>query len=95
MNLDNSKYAWLAGWVRKLNQGEAYVATKRHTDAEGSFTCEVSSFVGVVYKVAAEKGWKATVVTGDRQVAFAFFKPNDFMRPNMPALPVVRKMKGL
>lgn len=95
MNLDNSKYAWLAAWVRKLNQGEAYVATRSHTDAEGQFTCEPHSFVGVVYKVAAEKGWKATVTTTDKQVAFAFFRASDFVKPNMPALPVVRKMKGI
>lgn len=93
MNLDNSKYAWLAGWVRKLKTGEAYVASKGHTDSEGTFTCTAASFTGVVYKVAAEKGWKATVVTTHNQVAFSFFKATDYMKPNMPALPVVRKMK--
>lgn len=93
-NIDNSKYAWLAGWVQKLKAGEALVASRSHTDTEGSFTCTPQSFAGVVYAMAATKGWKATVATTTSQVAFAFYKPNDYMKPNMPAYPVVKKMRG-
>jgi hypothetical protein len=93
-SIENTKYAWLAGWVHKLKTGEALVASRGHQDAEGVFTCTPASFASVVYAMADYRGWKATVVTTTNQVAFSFYKATDYTRPNMPALPIVKKMRG-
>jgi hypothetical protein len=87
-----SKYAHLIHAVRKLMPGEVYVGTKGE-----DFTCEPMSFQGVIYEVAATKGaqWKATtVVIGHHYVAYAFYKETDYMRPHLPACPMVKKLAG-
>lgn len=89
MDLDRSKYSWMAGWVSELAPGEAYRA-ERGVD----FECEPRSFASVVYMVAREKGWKATVTCFPDFVVFAFYRPTAYMRPNLPAYPIVRKLKG-
>lgn len=89
MNLDKSKYGWMAGWVGELEPGQAYQAEK-----DMDYECESKSFASVVYAVAKEKGWKATVVVFPEKVVFAFFRPTAYMRPNLPAYPIVRKLKG-
>lgn len=87
---DGSKYAYLLSWVKKLKPGEAHQANLGH-----HFTCLVTSFSAAVYAAAATKGWKATVVTFPDEgcVVFAFYKPDDLMKPNLAAYPVVKKMR--
>lgn len=89
MNLDKSKYSWMAGWVSELEPGQAYRAEKGV-----EYDCMSESFRNVVYTVAREKGWKATATVFPEFVVFAFFKPTSYMRPNLPAYPIVRKLKG-
>jgi hypothetical protein len=85
------KYAYLVHAVKTLPQGEAYVATKGH-----DFTCEPESFRGVVYSLAKEKGsqWVGTSTIIGNSVVYAFYTKTAYMRPNLPAYPIVRKMKG-
>lgn len=90
----HSKYRHLLGQVRKLKPGEVYVATKGV-----DFDCEPVSFQGVVYSLATTKGgdWRATTISvGDypAKVAYAFYKASDYMRPNLPACPIVKKFRG-
>lgn len=85
----NSKYAYLLGWVRVLKPGEAHIALKGE-----HYTCESESFRGVVYTVAKERNLAATVSVFASCVVFAFYKPNNFMRPNLPAYPIIKKMRG-
>lgn len=82
------RYKWVEGHVKDLEPGHAYLA-RRGTE----YVCESRSFAGVVYATAREKGWKATVVTGERWVVFAFYRPDSYMRPNLPAYPIVKKMR--
>jgi hypothetical protein len=87
-----SKYDPLRVNVTKLNAGEAYVAT--YPD---DFTCKPESFQNVVHLLAAQKGngWKATTVCiYPRTVVYAFFKNTDYMKPNLAAHPVVKKLRG-
>lgn len=85
------KYAHLVHAVRKLNPGEAYVATKG-----ADFECLPESFRGVVYQLAAEKGsgWRGTASVVGNSVVYTFYKNSDYMRPNLPAYPLVVKLKG-
>lgn len=85
------KYAHLVHAVRKLKAGEAYVATQG-----ADFQCQPESFRGVVYQLASEKGggWRGTAsVIGD-SVVYTFYKNTDYMRPNLPAYPLVLRLKG-
>jgi hypothetical protein len=85
------KYAHLVHAVRKLKPGEAYIAAKG-----SEFDCQPESFRGVVYQLAAIKGggWKGTASVVGSSVIYCFYKDSDFMRPNLPAYPLVLKMKG-
>jgi hypothetical protein len=85
------KYAHLVHSVRKLSPGEAYIATKG-----SEFECEPESFRGVVYQLAAEKGghWKGTASVIGKSVVYCFYKETDYMRPNLPAYPLVLKLRG-
>lgn len=85
------KYAHLVHSVRKLNPGEAYMATKGL-----EFDCEPESFRGVVYQLAADKGggWKGTATVIGRSVVYCFYRQTDYMRPNLPAYPLVVKLRG-
>lgn len=86
-----SKYDHLVRGVSKLKPGEAFFAQKG-----GTFTCQPESFRGMLYQVAsaAGKDWRVTsVVLGDN-VVWAFYKRGDYMRPNLPAYPVVKKLRG-
>lgn len=87
----NSKYAPLLRNVEKLKPGEAFIATQND-----DFTCDPATFAGVVYKLAAAKsgGWKGTVAVIGRSVVYAFYRRDDYMRPNLSAYPIVRKMRG-
>ena len=87
-----SKYARLVLGVRKLQKGQVYVATQGH-----DFTCLPESFRTVVHAAAASKtpgNWKATTSIVGRQVFFAYYEARDYMKPNMPAMPLVRKARG-
>jgi hypothetical protein len=77
--------------VQKLKPGEAYVATKGQ-----DFDCLPESFRAVVYDLAVTKGggWQGTSTVVANSVVYAFFKRGDYMRPNLPAYPLVRKMRG-
>jgi len=87
---DGSQYAYLLGWVKKLKAGEAHQANLGH-----HFTCKVESFGNAVYAAAATKGWKATLANfpDDGCVVFAFYRPDDLMKPNLAAYPIVKKMR--
>lgn len=85
------KYAHLVHAVRKLKPGEAYIATKG-----ADFECQPESFRGVVYQLATEKGgqWKGTASVVGHSVVYCFYKETDYMRPNLPAYPLVLKLRG-
>jgi hypothetical protein len=85
------KYAHLVHAVRKLKAGEAYIAEKGH-----DFTCQPESFRHVVYQLAKIKGggWKGTASVVNGSVIYTFYKDTDYMRPNLPAYPLVVKMRG-
>lgn len=85
------KYAWLLTGIRKLPPGEAFLANKG-----SEFDCAPGSFRGAVYRAAAEKGrgWKATTIVHGRTVVYAFYQNRDYMRPNLPAYPIVKKIRG-
>lgn len=86
-----SKYYYLMHNVKKLKAGEAFIATRKE-----EFDCEPNSFTSVVYQLAATKGggWKGTVVVLGDSVVYAFYRDADYMRPNLPAYPLVRKLRG-
>ena len=75
----------------KLKPGEVYIATQ-----SVDFNCKPDSFRSVVYELAATKGgdWCGTATVVGTSVVYAFFKRSDYMRPNLPAAPIVLKLKG-
>jgi hypothetical protein len=86
-----SKYDPLVPGVRELKPGEAYVAEKGV-----DFTCEPDSFRAVVYWTAARKGarWRGTAVVVGRRVVYTYYKRDGYSRPNLPAYPLVKKLRG-
>lgn len=82
-----SMYDW-ERWMRKLPEGRAWMVT-RHLD----YKCESRSFAGYVYRVARERGLRATVHTLDDYVLFCFYDPTSYWKPNMPALKDVKKIR--
>jgi hypothetical protein len=88
MKWQTSKYGWLLGHVQVLEPGTAYFARKGV-----EFTCLPESFRGYVYAAAAEQGWKASAMVFGYGVAYAFYRPTDLMRPNLPAYPIVKKLR--
>ncbi len=86
-----SKYYYLVNGVRKLKPGEAMLATQYE-----EFTCTPESFRNVVYAAAVTRGggWRGTACVVDKAVVFAFYKDSDYMRPNLPAYPIVKKLRG-
>jgi hypothetical protein len=87
----NSKYAHLLVNVRKLKAGEAYIATQGE-----DFDCAPETMRGIVYQLAQTKGngWKGTASVVGRSVIYCFYRDSDYMRPNLPAYPLVLKMRG-
>lgn len=85
----NSKYHFMLGWVSELPAGQAHVATKGN-----QYTCKSESFCQVVYTVARQKDYAATVSVFQGHVVFAFYQRTAYMRPNLQAYPVVKKMRG-
>ncbi len=93
MNLANGKYAWLLGHVvHRLDPGKAFRAQQG-----AEFMCLPQTFAGYVYQAASAQGHKATVaVFAQLQhpvVVYAFYRPSDLMRPNLPAYPIVRRLR--
>jgi hypothetical protein len=86
-----SKYYHLIHNVRPLPRGAANMAIKGV-----DFTCEAESFRGIVYDLAVTKGggWVGTCTIIGDTVVYAFFKRTDYMRPNLPAYPLVQKLRG-
>lgn len=86
-----SKYDHLVRGVAKLKPGEAFFAQQG-----GMFTCQPESFRTVLYEVARTAGreWRVTSVVEGDTVVWAFFKRSDYLRPNLPAYPVVKKLRG-
>jgi hypothetical protein len=86
-----SKYDHLVRGITKLKPGEAFFAQQG-----GTFTCHPKSFQNVLYQVAraAGKDWRVTVLVKGESVVWAFYKRSDYMRPNLPAYPIVKKMRG-
>lgn len=85
---DNSMYQFLLGWVRDLEPGTAHQANLNE-----HFTCTPQSFAQVVYAVARQRGYAATVATFEDCVVFSFYKPDAYLKPNLKAYPVVVKMR--
>jgi hypothetical protein len=87
---NESKYSFLLPVVRKLDPGQAHLATRGQ-----EFTCEVATFVSAVYAAAATKGYKATVATFPDlgMVVFAFYLGADYLKPNLSAYPAVIKLR--
>lgn len=86
-----SKYDHLVRGVTRLKPGEAFFAQQG-----GMFTCSPESFRNVIYQVASTAGreWRVSTVIRGNTVVWAFYKTNDYMRPNLPAYPVVKKLRG-
>jgi hypothetical protein len=86
-----SKYDHLRMNVAKLRPGEAFIASQGE-----EFSCEPVSFQGVIYRLALQKGggWKATTVIIGQDVVYAFYRMSDYLRPNLPAYPIVKKLRG-
>jgi hypothetical protein len=84
----NSKYGWLLGHVGVLEPGRAHIAVKG-----ADFECLPVSFAGYVYAAANERGYKASCAMFSGAVVYAFYRPNDLMRPNLAAYPIVKKMR--
>jgi hypothetical protein len=90
LNLTRSRYKWLGKWAaRELKPGVAFQAFRGK-----DYECLSISFAGQVYAAAYALGLKATCSVFEDCVVFAFYHPDAFMRPNMPAYPVVRKMRS-
>jgi hypothetical protein len=86
-----SKYQYLVRGMTKLKPGEAFHAEKGH-----DFTCQPESFRNVLYQAAstAGHGWHVSAVIVGNTVVWACWKASDYMRPNLPAYPIVKRMKG-
>jgi hypothetical protein len=85
------KYRALMQGVQKLKPGEAFVA---HQGVD--FDIQPESFRTVLYHVTKEKGggWVVTTKVIGRRVVYAYYRRTDYMRPNLPAYPVVKKILG-
>ena len=90
LNLKTSRYKWLGRQAtRELKPGVAYQAFRGR-----DYECMSHSFASVIYAAAAAHGLKATCAVFESVVIFAFYHPDAFLRPNMAAYPVVRKIRG-
>lgn len=83
-----SMYAWLLSQVRELEPGKAFEARRGQ-----HYTCESQSFTQAVYAVAAQNGYKATCSVFETSVVYCFYRADSYLRPNLPAYPVVKKMR--
>jgi len=90
-DLTKSQYSWLLKWGFQLKAGVAHQAT-RHVN----YTCQPRSFANVVYQAGRARGLKATCAVFEEigVVVFCFYRPDALTRPNLPAYPIVRKMRG-
>jgi hypothetical protein len=84
----SSRYQYLLGFVRELEPGKAHICFKGK-----DFTCTPQSFSGVVRVAAQQRDMTVTVVTFHDRVVFAFYRRDSYMRPNLAAYPIVRKMR--
>lgn len=77
--------------MRKLEPGHAFLAEKGQ-----DFFCEPESFRQVVYDLAKTYGLghKGTAVVIGKSVVYAFYQQSAYMRPNLPAYPIVKKLRG-
>lgn len=84
------KYRALALGIQKLKPGEAFVAQKG-----ADFDILPESFRAVLYRIAQEKGpeWRVTTLIRGKRVVYAYYKKTDYMRPNLPAYPVVKAIE--
>lgn len=84
-----SKYNWMLTMQLELEPGVAHLATRGV-----QFTCTPESFTQVIYGVARQRGFAATVATFDTCVVYAFYRRSSYLRPNLQAYPVVKKMRN-
>lgn len=90
LNLRTSRYKWLGKQAtRELQPGVAYQAIRFQ-----DYDCESYSFTNNVYAAANTLGLKATCAVFESSVVFAFYHPDAFLRPNLAAYPVVKKIRG-
>jgi hypothetical protein len=84
------KYFPLMQGIQKTKPGEAFVA-----EQGVDFTCLPESFRAVLYGITKEKGgdWVVTTLVRGRRVVYAYYRRTDYMRPNLPAYPVVKAIE--
>lgn len=84
------KYHALMMGIHKTTPGTAFVA-----EAGTDFDCLPESFRAVLYRITAEKGttWRVTTLVRGRRVVYAYYRTTDYMRPNLPAYPVVKAIE--
>lgn len=85
-----SKYYYLTK-MTKLKPGEAFHAEQGH-----DFTCQPESFRNLLYQAASTRGggWHVSAVVVGKTVLWAPYKASDYLRPNLPAYPLVKKLRG-
>lgn len=80
-------YPW-DKWGNELPDGKVWMVT-RFVD----YKCESRSFASQIYNEARRRGMKVTVTVFESYVLFAFFRADSLWKPNMPALPQVKKIR--
>lgn len=90
MTTPTKKYRALLLGIQKLKPGEAFVAVRG-----ADFDCLPESFRAALYRITQEKGgdWVVTTLVRGRKVVYAYYKKTDYMRPNLPAYPVVKAIE--
>lgn len=85
-----SKYWYLVTGMTKLDPGKAFHAEKGY-----DFTCEPETFRNVLYQAAYTAGnnWRVSTIVVNGTVVWACWKSTDYMRPNLPAYPIVKKIR--
>jgi hypothetical protein len=82
-------YGWVKAWsARPLEPGVAYEAIQQK-----HFTCTPAGFGSQMYTLARSIDLAATVSVFDDRVIFTFYDPTLPLRPNMPAYPVVKRLR--
>lgn len=87
----NSKYQYLVRGMNRLEPGKAFHAQQGH-----DFTCKPESFRNMLYQAASTRGggWHVSAVVVGQTVVWACYQSRDYMRPNLPAYPIVKALKG-
>lgn len=74
---------------RELKPGVAFLAIQWV-----DFDCTPMSFASQMCTLARDHGMRATCAVFTDRVVYVFYHPESFLRPNLPAYAVVKKMRG-